>query len=358
MGSPVSPIIANLYMERFEQTALSTFPGTPPSKWFRYVDDTWILIKLKELERFFRHINLVDKHIKFTQEGLTDNKLAFLDCLVTVQEDGSLSVSVFRKQTHTDQYLQFGSNHPLIQKLGVVKTLFHRAETIVTEEEDKISERAHLRKALNNCGYKDWAIDRALSKDDQPKQSANQDTPGAVRGASVTIPYHGDLSEKLKRIYKDHGVSTHFKPTNTLRQSLVHPKDKQPKGRLSGVVYGVQCSDQDCTDKYIGETAQPLENRMSQHRRSSTSGNESAVYTHLSTNNHHFNTEDVCILDRESRWYERGVKEAIWVRADNPSLNRTGGVRHKLSHGWDRVIRDIPGRWSTSTSGQGHSDRK
>ena len=92
---------------------------------------------------------------------------------------------------------------------------------------------------------------------------------------------------------------------------MVHPKDKQPKGRLSGVLYGVQCTDQDCKDSYIGETAQPLENRMSQHRRSSTSGNDSAVYSHLNASGHSFNTKDVHILDRETLWYERGVKEAI-----------------------------------------------
>ncbi len=48
------------------------------------------------------------------------------------------------------------------------------------------------------------------------------------------------------------------------------------------------------------------------------------------------------------QWFERGVKEAIWVRHKKPSLNRSGGVRIKLSHGWNGTIRDIPPRMTSS----------
>jgi hypothetical protein len=64
---------------------------------------------------------------------------------------------------------------------------------------------------------------------------------------------------------------------------------------------------------------------MSQHRRASSSGiNDSAVYTHLNFTKHSFEDKDVLVLDKEHKWFERGVKEAIYVRREEPSLNRGG----------------------------------
>ncbi|TWW62451.1 LIM zinc-binding domain-containing [Takifugu flavidus] len=65
MGSPVSPIVANLYMEKVESQALTSFTGTAPSHWFRYVDDTWVKIQTQELEAFSDHLNKTDEHVKF-----------------------------------------------------------------------------------------------------------------------------------------------------------------------------------------------------------------------------------------------------------------------------------------------------
>jgi len=48
-GSPVSPIVANLYMEEVESKALSSYKGTTQSQWFRYVDNTWVKIKTQEV---------------------------------------------------------------------------------------------------------------------------------------------------------------------------------------------------------------------------------------------------------------------------------------------------------------------
>ena len=44
MGSSISPLIANLFMEEFEVKALST-ATQPPSLWLRFVDDTLVILK-------------------------------------------------------------------------------------------------------------------------------------------------------------------------------------------------------------------------------------------------------------------------------------------------------------------------
>ena len=48
MGSCISPIIANLYMEHIEHTAITTF-HTPPNLWLRYVDDTFCILDKKHI---------------------------------------------------------------------------------------------------------------------------------------------------------------------------------------------------------------------------------------------------------------------------------------------------------------------
>ena len=87
-------------------------------------------------------------NIKFTTEPEQDGRLPFLDACVNMNKDGSTHVTVYRKPTHTDQYLNFGSNHHLQHKRSVVRTLMKRAEVMVTRPDCRRKEMAHVQDAL------------------------------------------------------------------------------------------------------------------------------------------------------------------------------------------------------------------
>ena len=130
MGSPIIPIVSNLYMEKFEERAISTSPH-PPLMWKRFVDDTCVIIKEAHKQEFLEHINSIDPHIQFTsEESKPDGYMSFPDMLITPTEDGRLNTTVNRKPTHRDMYLKWDSHHSIYSKYSVVGTLHHRAKII------------------------------------------------------------------------------------------------------------------------------------------------------------------------------------------------------------------------------------
>ena len=151
MGSPVSPIVANLYMEYLEQKALSTVPN-PPRFWCRFVDDTFVIHKEVNKQGILQHINSVDPAIKFiVEDNKEDGSIPFLDTIVKPEADDTLSITVYRKPTHTDQYLQWDSHHHLSAKFSVIHTLSHRATTVCSRPELLQHEKDHLRKVSPNA---------------------------------------------------------------------------------------------------------------------------------------------------------------------------------------------------------------
>ena len=87
MGSPLSPIVANLYKEGFERKAL-TLASVKPRMWIRYVDDTFLLWPHddRQLETFHQHLNSLHPCINFTMEEETNNQIQFPD--ISVRRSG------------------------------------------------------------------------------------------------------------------------------------------------------------------------------------------------------------------------------------------------------------------------------
>ena len=141
--SRVSAVIANLYMEAFEEQAIESAPYKPKIRKPRYFDDTFTILDCGNVDRFLHHLNSQQPTIRFTMETEKESKIAFLDRSVSREPDGRLTTSVYRKPTHTDQYLAYDSHHPQSVKRGIVKCLYDRAKRLVTKP-SVFSEVSHL----------------------------------------------------------------------------------------------------------------------------------------------------------------------------------------------------------------------
>ena len=137
----------------------------PPRFWFRFVGDNFVIQQQAHKQLFPDHINSIDPAIKFTVKGNHENgAIPFLDILVKPEADNSLSITVYIKPTHTDQYLQWDSHHNLSAKYMVIGTLTHRPKTVCTVPVLLNEELQHLMEALVRSKYPRWAINKIQNK--------------------------------------------------------------------------------------------------------------------------------------------------------------------------------------------------
>ena len=147
------------------------------------MDDTLTIIQRTQKDAFLEHINSIDTNIHFTYEDpKEDGSIPFLDMLITPDKDNRLNTTVYRKPTHTDQYLHWGSHHAITSKYSVIGTLYHKARTVCSNPSQLQKEENHLFKSLRKCKYPNWALNRVKLKSQTPalkksKENINKPAP-------------------------------------------------------------------------------------------------------------------------------------------------------------------------------------
>ena len=193
-------------------------------------------------------------------EKEVNSSISLLDIRITREQDGSLSTNIYRKPTHTDQYLHFSSRHPKSSKSSVVSTLLRRVSMHCSKTEQKFEEKQKVYKTLEQNGYPQRFIASRIltSRDSRGKKF----TPNGI----ACIPYVQGISETISRVLTDLKVKVCFQPVNTLRRLLSQPKDVVLVWSKSNVVYKVKCKDCEASYMYLGETGRRLETRITEHK--------------------------------------------------------------------------------------------
>ena len=174
--------------------------------------------------------------------------------------------------------------------------------------------------------------DRANNRGTTGAQPATKEVK--IKGHTV-IPYTQGLCESVKKICGRYDIQTYFKvlPSETI---LVSPKDKDPMVSQSGAIYWFQCGDLSCDDEYIGETSRTFGERYKEHLK-----DPSPIHQHSNHTGHPTSHNNFQIIGRAGHNLARNIKESIFIRVNNLTLNRIIG-KFNLPHIWDRVLLTTP----------------
>ena len=210
-------------------------------------------------------------------------------------------------------------------------------------------EKNHLRKGLTKCKYLKWALDKVEKRlnrstsqvtdgiNNQGTTSAQPVTNEVKNKGHIVIPYTQGLCESIKKICGIYGIQTHSKVAVPSKVSWSPPRTKTLWSTKVDAIYWYQCGDLGCDDEYIGETSRTFGERYKEHLKVL-----SAIHHHSSQTGHPTSHNSFHIIGREGHNLTRNIKESIYIRVNNPTLNNNIG-KFNLPRIWDRVLLNTKG---------------
>ena len=203
----------------------------------------------------------------------------------------TITVSVFRKATNTDHYLDFKSHHHPQHKHSVVRTLTDRAKNIPSSKEEASRKTRRVAKALAANNY----LANFIHNDCQLNR--RQEMNSTDQRGFVILPYAKGFSEKVTNVLRSFSVKVAHKPIHTISNILKKPKDKIWKEAARGIVYKIRCKD--CDSVYVGQTSRALKTRVKEHAKAiATLDEKPFLAKHNTLHSHEIDLENVKIVDR------------------------------------------------------------
>ena len=290
MGSCLSPLLAEIFMNYFETTFLKINKyKNELLHWFRYVDDILICWNgsNRQFEDFFNQLNNFHPNIKFTVEKEENKTINYLDLSIN-RSDHEHNFKIYRKPSFTDVTIHRDSSHPTAHKLSAYHSMLHRLINIPLRKEDFEIELSTIKQIALANGYTSDLIDRMLTK--KLKIAALKLAYSQINVNTKTyavLPYYHKISHFIKNTIKnfDKNLQVSYKNTFSLKRLLGNSKDEVAKIKQSGV-YELFC---ECGASYVGQSGRATETRVNEHKKAYTNTQSSIHSTfakHLVDNGH------------------------------------------------------------------------
>ena len=327
MGSPLAPVLANLFLGHHENIWLNKYQGPSVQLYRRYVDDTFCLFNTEQdALSFFDFLNSQHPNIKFTIEKEINQKLSFLDVCVDNKDPSCLLTSLHRKNTFTGLLTNFFSFTSFSYKIGLIRTLVDRAYRINNTLLKFNDDVKKLYFVLKKNQYPEYLISRVVNSYLGNARSSKTSTSSTdITTAYFKLPYlklsnftQGKvrmLVNKYCNSIKIKLVFSSFKVKN-----LISVKDYVPRTLRSYVVYKFKCAG--CNSVYIGETSRHLSTRVREHLFTDKNSN---IFKHLKGSaacKEACNDSCFTVLDSANTSFKLKIKEALHIQWERPDLNK------------------------------------
>lgn len=323
MGNALSPFLANVFMSSLERKIEEE--GMLPRVWHRYVDDVFAVIKEDNIDVTLNHLNSKCQTVKFTLERERDGKLPFLDLLISRKTDKQLDFAVYRKPTNIPRYIPKESFCPIQYKQAAFNSMVFRMCKLPLSVHNYMEELKYIKYAAQLNGYDDNMITHLVEKQSSLVRRRNLTTLERQRTEEkgiMKIHFAPSVTNKLKKVFKQHGIELVFTSTNKLKSKLGSLKDATEEKKKSGI-YGIGCSV--CDEKYIGQTKRNIETRFGEHEANIRLNRpeKSAVALHVNETDHEISIDNLKLVKQVNSERELDAWESILMYKNRNILMNT-----------------------------------
>lgn len=327
MGSPLSPVLGDLVMERLLDRVLPRLKFDVPFV-KKYVDDLILVVPLDKHREILEVFNDFHNKLQFTMETEMDKKIPFLDLWLMRDEDGNISTKWYHKPVASTRILNYQSNHHWALKTNTAYGLIHRVLTL-SDKEYRVECIKTIFDVLMLNGYPKSCISKLIDKFDKNSNEVDAGVAAVARSKVVpdfyrSIVYIKGLTERISGIIRKEidNMGIGYKSLNTLDNVVfTKTKDKLSDSLKRNLIYKIPCID--CEYCYVGQTGNFLKTRMSGHmsdiRLNKTE--KSPLAEHMAEFHHTLDCNNVKILSFVENTRKRLTMEMCYIKY-NKTFNR------------------------------------
>ena len=200
MGSPLTPVLANIFIAFHKSKWLNECNLNKPKFCLRDVDDILAAFDNEQDSlNFLNFLNNKHPNIKFTIEKRINHSIAFLDVFVSGINNQSLTLQTYHKSTYTGLVLNFKSFTSFSYKISLIKCLIDRSFKICNNWNSFHNDIENIKSNLIKNAYLPFLIDKVMKKYLDYKFSSNQNQLKDKSDVHYfKLPYIGNLSHHIK----------------------------------------------------------------------------------------------------------------------------------------------------------------